>query len=146
MNVATAPLAAARPTADVAIRDESDGRRVVAVAGRLDATTLPSVWPTIQRAASENLAQPIVIDAAGVEYCDGAGIALFVELLRHPREGKIDVVNLNPTFATLLAQYKPQVFDHDLDPEPVRGPVDEEIVRKDSKVCRDLRDQGTFIG
>jgi phospholipid/cholesterol/gamma-HCH transport system permease protein len=146
LNVATAPLAAAAPTAHVAIRDDPDGRRIIAVSGRLDSTTLPSLWPDLQRAASEHAAQPIVVDAAGVEYCDGAGIALFVELLRHPREGKVDIVNLEPAFATLLAQYKPQVFDHDLDPEIKRGPVVEEIGRQASKVWRDARDQVAFIG
>lgn len=115
--------------AALAIRDEADGRRVLAVSGRLDAATLPELWQAARRAVVENPAKPVVVDASGVDYCDGAGVALFVDLLRHPREGKVEIANLKPAFATLLAQYKPQVFDHDLDPPAPRGPVVEEIGR-----------------
>jgi len=132
--------------AALAIRDEPDGNRVLALSGRLDATTLTELWPAVRRAAAENPARPLVVDAGGVDYCDGAGVALLVELLRHPREAKIEVANLKPAFATLLAQYNAPVFDHDLDPEPKRGPVVEEIGRHAFKIWRDMRDQVAFIG
>jgi phospholipid/cholesterol/gamma-HCH transport system permease protein len=132
--------------AALAIRDDAEGRRVLAVSGRLDARSLPELWTAARRAAADDPARPIVVDASGVDYCDGAGVALFVDLLRHPREGKVEVANLKPAFATLLAQYKPQVFDHDLDPEPARGPVVEEIGRQTAHLGRDIRNQVSFIG
>jgi phospholipid/cholesterol/gamma-HCH transport system permease protein len=132
--------------AALAIRDEPDGHRVLALSGRLDATTLADLWPAVRRAAADNPAKPVVVDAGGVDYCDGAGIALLVELLRHPREGKIEVANLKPAFATLLAQYNAPVFDHDLDPEPKRGPVVEEIGRHAYHLWGDVRGQVAFIG
>ena len=68
--------------AALAITDTADGRRILALTGRLDATTLPELWDKTRRAADEVATKPLVVDAAGVEYCDGAGVALFVELLR----------------------------------------------------------------
>src|SRR5512135_3328332 len=79
------------PMAAVSISDTPDGRRILALSGRLDSTTLPDVWNASRRAASEAPTRPLVVDAADVDYCDGAGAALFVELLRHPREGAVEV-------------------------------------------------------
>jgi phospholipid/cholesterol/gamma-HCH transport system permease protein len=87
-----------------------------------------------------------VIDAAGVEYCDGAGAALFVDLLRHPREGKVEVANLDPQSAVLLKQFDPAVLAHDLDPEPPRRPAVEEVGFATYGVWRDIRTQLEFIG
>ena len=75
--------------AALAITDTADGRRVLALTGRLDATTLPGLWDEARRAADAAATKPLVVDAAGVDYCDGAGVALFVDLLRRPREGKV---------------------------------------------------------
>jgi phospholipid/cholesterol/gamma-HCH transport system permease protein len=133
-------------TATLVVTDAADGRRIIAVSGQLDATTLPKIWGAARRAVAEVPGKPIVIDAAGVDYCDGAGVALFIDLLRHPREGKVEVANLRPAFQTLLKQFDPQVLEHDLDPPPPRGPAVEEIGRETAKIWRDIRSQVSFIG
>ena len=132
--------------AALAVSDQSDGRRILAVSGRLDATTLPPLWDAARRAVSEAPAKPIVVDAAGVDYCDGAGVALFVELLRHPRDPKIEIENLGPAIRGLLQQFDPAVLEHDLDPEPPRGRAIEEIGRTGAGVWSDIRAQITFVG
>jgi len=137
---------AAPETAQVAVSDGDDGRRILALTGRLDAVTLPAIWATVRRAVADVPARPVVVDAAAVEYCDGAGAALFVELLRHPREGKLEVINLKPAYETLLKQFDPKVLEHDLDPEAPRGPAIEEIGREASKIWRDITVQVSFIG
>jgi phospholipid/cholesterol/gamma-HCH transport system permease protein len=148
--VTTAAIAASTPpgkaTAAVAVGDLPDGRRLLAVSGRLDAATMRAVWEPARRALSEAPSRGVVVDASGVEYCDGAGIALFVELLRQEREGKVEVTNLKPAQQTLLRQFNPQVLAHDLDPETKRGPAVEEIGRAAYGVWRDLRNQVAFIG
>ena len=132
--------------AALAITDTADGRRTLALTGRLDATTLPSLWEEARRAAADVPERSIVIDAAGVDYCDGVGAALFVDLLRHPRQGAIEVANLNPAFAALLQQFDPKVLEHDLDPEPPRRPAIEEIGVAAYGIWRDIRLQIEFIG
>jgi phospholipid/cholesterol/gamma-HCH transport system permease protein len=141
-----APASPEKAAAAVAVSDLPDGRRLLAVSGRLDAATMRAVWEPARRALSEAPSRGVVVDAAGVEYCDGAGIALFVELLRQEREGKVEVANLRPAHQTLLRQFNPQVLAHDLDPEPKRGPAFEEIGRAAYGVWRDLHDQVAFIG
>jgi len=132
--------------AALAITDDAAGRRILAFSGRLDATTLTSVWDPARRAVAEAPARPVVVDAAAVDYCDGAGAALFVDILRHPREGKVEIVNLKPEFATLLKQFDPQVLEHELDPQAPRRPVVEEIGREAAKIWKDIRIQVGFIG
>jgi len=132
--------------AALAISDTPDGRRTLALSGRLDATTLPALWDAARRAVADVPRAPIVIDASKVEYCDGAGVALFVDLLRQPREGKVEVTNLAPTYAALLKQFDPEVLAHDLDPEVKRRPALEELGFAVSVIWRDVRTQLEFIG
>ena len=132
--------------AALAITDTADGRRILALTGRLDATTLPGLWNKARLAADGAATKPLVVDAAGVEYCDGAGVALFVDLLRHPREGRIEIANLKPSFEVLLKQFDPKVLEHDLDPEAPRRPAIEEVGFAAYGVWKDIRTQIEFIG
>ena len=132
--------------AALAITDRPGGPRVLAVTGRLDATTIPALWDNARRAASEFPSRPIVVDAAGVDYCDGAGVALLVDLLRQPREGKVEITNLKPGIEVLLKQFDPRLLEHDLDPEPQRRPAVEEVGFAAYGVWRDIRLQVSFVG
>jgi phospholipid/cholesterol/gamma-HCH transport system permease protein len=132
--------------AALAITDTADGRRILALTGRLDAKTLPELWDKARRAADEAAAKPLIVDASGIEYCDGAGVALFVELLRRRRGARVEVANLKPTFEALLKQFDPAVLEHDLDPEPPRRPAVEEVGFATYSLWRDIRTQVEFIG
>ncbi len=132
--------------AALAITDRPDGHRVLAVTGRLDATTIPEVWDAARRAAAEAPEKPITVDAAGVDYCDGAGVALFVDLLRVSRAGSVEIANLKPGIDVLLKQFDPRRLEHDLDPEPKRRPLIEEIGAAAYGVWNDIRVQVSFIG
>lgn len=132
--------------AALAISDAPDGRLVLALSGRLVADTIPVVWRDALSAVRGAQTRPVVVDASGVDYCDGAGIALLVDLLRTPRQAPIEVANLAPAFKALLTQYDPHNLEHDFDPEPARRPAIEEIGRTTAIVMRDLRTQIEFLG
>jgi phospholipid/cholesterol/gamma-HCH transport system permease protein len=133
-------------TAALAISEAADGGRVLALSGRLDSESVPSLWREVRRAVAEVPSRRVVVDAAGVDYCDGAGIAIFVDLLRQPREPGVEIANLKPAFEVLLKQFDPKVLEHDLDPEPPRGPAVEEVGRAAYTVWRDIRTQVSFVG
>ncbi|MEO6564777.1 MAG: MlaE family lipid ABC transporter permease subunit [Casimicrobiaceae bacterium] len=132
--------------AALAVSDASDGRVLLALSGRLDAQTIPAVWREARTALREAGARPVVVDAAAVDYCDGAGVALLVDLLRQPRDVPVEVTNLKPAFGDLLRQYDPQSLDRDLDPPPASRPAIEQIGRNTSGLLRDMRAQVMFIG
>lgn len=133
-------------TAALAVSDAPDGRLVLALSGRLVAETIPTVWRDALSAVRGAVSRPVTVDASAVDYCDGAGIALIVDLLREPREAPIEVTNLAPAYKALLAQFDARNLVQDLDPEPPRRPAIEEIGRTTSIVMRDLRVQVEFLG
>ena len=91
--------------AALAISDTTDGRRVLELSGRLDANSIRRVWAEGRDAIAAAPGKPVVVDAANVEYCDGAGIALLVDLIAQRKAGDVQVANLAPAFETLLQQF-----------------------------------------
>jgi phospholipid/cholesterol/gamma-HCH transport system permease protein len=83
------------------------GGSVVALRGALDSQTLPPIWPGARAAVRKNGALSLRVDAAGVTYCDGSGIAFLLDLLREgARQGaSVTITNLAPRFAELLGQF-----------------------------------------
>ena len=64
-----------------------------------------------------------------------------------PRGASVEVANLKPAYAALLRQFDPRSLEHDLDPEPPRGPAIEEIGRAaDGDLDATSATQIEFIG
>ena len=68
--------------------------------GRLDAQGVAGAWVAALKAADES--GQISVDASGVDYCDGSGLALLWELQRR-RDAKI--IGLNPEIASLFEPF-----------------------------------------
>jgi len=147
VTTAAAARMAPSPAASLAVSDV-DGKRELRLAGRLDAYSIAGVWPDARAALDAAPNVPVLIETSRVEYCDGGGIAMLVDLLRQPRqpEAKASVVGLKPQFQTLLDQF---------DPAALRAPPKEhaerlhtvaEIGRAALIVGRDLYLQIAFIG
>src|SRR5437660_1556961 len=131
--------------AALAIKDTGEAR-VLELSGRLDAASIRGVWSDARRALKEAADRRIVIDAEKVDYCDGAGIGLIVDMLRQRKRGEVEVTNLKPAFSALLKQFDVEVLDHDLDPQPKRGSSIEEIGEIASGVGHDMYEQVSFVG
>ena len=142
----TRRLAVERQMTALAISDAPDGRRVLALSGRLDATTIRGVWAEGRSAIDAAAGKRVVVDAAAVDYCDGAGIALLVNLMQQRKAGDVQVANLNPAFEALLQQFDVRALDHDLDPPPRRRSAIEEVGVIAAEMGEDIREQIDFIG
>jgi len=132
--------------AALAISDTPDGRRVLALSGRLDATTIRRVWAEGRAAIGSAPDRRVVVDASKVDYCDGAGIALLVDFIRQRKAGDVQIAHLAPAFETLLQQFDIRQVGQDLDPPPRRRPAVEEVGIIASGMGEDLRQQIVFIG
>ncbi len=73
-----------RPGAEARLERQGGSARLN-VSGRLDATTLPSVWAQAVDPLRNSAPSELVVDVSGVTYCDGAGIGLLVEIDRQVR-------------------------------------------------------------
>ena len=132
--------------AALAISDLPDGRRVVALDGRLDAGTVRVLWGEAHRALADAPGKPVTLDAAKVDYCDNAGVALLLDLVAQERGAPVEVANLKPQFQALLGQFDPARLAQDLDPEPRRRPAIEELGRAADATWRDIAQLVTFVG
>ena len=116
------------------------------IAGRLDAETTGTIW---RRAVSNVKAANttnVVVDASGIEYCDGAGIAL-VELreLQRRKGGNLEITGLLAQFADLLNDSASN-FPSETKGTPPREGIAEEIGHNTVEIWRDIQALLSFVG
>ncbi len=76
-----APAAALRASAGEA------GERLLVLTGRLDVESTARLWSEALAVARAARGRPLVVDAAGVDYCDGSGAALLAALEHEAGQG-----------------------------------------------------------
>ncbi len=74
-------------TTTLSTRANEQGDVTITIVGRLDSTSTSSIWQKAMDALEEASSKSVVIDTTGVDYCDGTGIGLLVEL--HLRQRKV---------------------------------------------------------
>ena len=82
------------------------------IGGRLDADSVPAIW-TGGHDALRQAKGPIAIDAAKLEYCDGAGVALLCSLRTAAEAEKkaFEIRNLADPIQILLRQFPAESID-----------------------------------
>ncbi len=93
------------------------------LAGRLDVHTVSSVWGEALAGLKGRAGRPVRVDTSGVDYCDGAGVALVVDLLRQPREpgAEVGLGDTPEEVRRMLAPFDVRDFSSEAEP-PRRGP------------------------
>jgi len=121
---------------------------VLRLSGRLDVYSVGAIWNAAIAALERHSYTPLVIDAAGVEYCDGAGLALLVELLRRPRPPGTGVTirRLPERFARLLQQFDAHKFEPKTPPPPPRISLTERVGQETLQLLAFGQDRLAFIG
>jgi phospholipid/cholesterol/gamma-HCH transport system permease protein len=92
--------------ANVEVETGADGDVVLRLSGRLDAAGTAGVWKRAMAAASKK-PDRLVVEASGIEYCDGAGFGLLMALDRAQRQnGKaFELKGLAPEFDRLYESF-----------------------------------------
>ena len=119
--------------------------------GRLDTSTTGTVWRRATAAVSRSKPQSVLVDASGVDYCDGAGIALLVQLrlLQDRAGGSLRIEGLRPEFAALLDDRLPGFSTR---PSPAESDLSRpagfavEIGEATVEVWRDIQVLVSFVG
>ena len=148
MTALAGALAAIAPAATLTVVDAADGSRELRLAGRLDAYSIAGVWAEARAAVAQAPDRRIVVDAARVDYCDGGGIAMLVDLLRQERPAQAPVVvrALKPEFQTLLDQFDPVALRTPAPEREERLKAVQEIGRAALTVGRDMVTLDAFVG
>jgi phospholipid/cholesterol/gamma-HCH transport system permease protein len=133
------------------LRDEGkhDGSHLIAVAGRLDAGSTGKIWRPALAIVERAKSRRVVLDASGLEYCDGSGIGLLFELGRQQRQigGSFEIRGLRPEFQELLEVWVP-TEDRTFAAEPRTHSINiaEEVGRGFVGVLHDLGTLVSFVG
>ena len=123
-------------------------RLKLVIAGKLDAEAVSHLWTQTLRRVAKASPKVLVVDAGGIDYCDGAGMALLVQLKRtqEQKSGTIRIDGLRPQFEQLR-----KLFDPGKVPGPERRAnavvrLAESVGRTTVGLWEDFKSQVSFTG
>ncbi|MEA3225453.1 MAG: MlaE family lipid ABC transporter permease subunit [Planctomycetota bacterium] len=124
------------------------GKFKLAITGRLDAETTGRLWPQAVRKLAEAKPQALVIDASKIDYCDGAGMALLLQLkhIQERRDHQVRIEGLRPELRQLLDMFDPGPISK---PKTGHGPFGRIVVhvgRVTVGLFTEMRALVTFVG
>jgi phospholipid/cholesterol/gamma-HCH transport system permease protein len=139
---------AADSPAEIAGRRDDAGRLVLTLGGRLDSDTTGAAWREAMRLTEGARSGDLVVDAAGVEYCDGAGAGLLLALQKHQQEagGTFVLDGLRDEFQQLLALVSPALAAEAESHEVPRVSWVQSIGRATLGGIAGLRELTVFVG
>jgi phospholipid/cholesterol/gamma-HCH transport system permease protein len=133
------------------IRAEAGGEGLLTltVDGRLDSNTTGKVWREAKRILERNGSHTrIILDASRVDYCDGSGIGLLVELRRRQKKagGELEIRGLSEESQRLLSVFDPGEFEELRREKSDLSNFPEEIGRTTARVWEDTCALISFAG
>ncbi len=133
--------------AEVDIRKLESGKTQIVLSGRLDVDSTAEIWKKTIRAAARDSGK-LEVEASGVDYCDGAGVGLLLEIKKKRVEagGQAEIVGLKPQFEELISIFDPGRLAA---PEPRKSlPVRyvEQIGKAATLLVKDIREVIDFTG
>ena len=125
-----------------------DGVTTIAISGRLDSTSTGSIWENAIEALSPASSKRVVVDASGIDYCDGTGVGLLMDLHRHQRMtgGDFKIKGLRAEFQKLVDQFDPADFKKSHIEKPQKAKLTEEVGRATFTVWGNIHTQISFLG
>jgi len=134
--------------AALALQAGNGGPATIALSGRLDAYSVGPLWGGAHEVLRKHPNAPIVVDCSRVEYCDGAGVALLVDLLRAPRPAgaEVSIRGLAERFQKLVDQFDPKALAEAAPKPPPRIALPERVGRASVRFFDDLYHQIAFLG
>jgi len=131
------------------VRRSSDGGTLTLImTGRWDSDTTGKWWDRGQRILTQGKPRRLVIDASGMSYCDGAGVAFLMDLqqLQIRTGGDAAIQGLQEEFRRLLDIYG----RISIEPPPGRRreplSIIEQVGKATAELWRDLQTLLTFVG
>ena len=131
---------------------QSDGPRngvlKLVIIGRLDADNTGRIWRESTRLVSGARAATVDLDAAPIDYCDGSGIALLIQLhrLQQQNGGKLEIRGLRPEFQELLDDWLQGSVEAGQSEGKVHTPLVEEVGRGAVQLWEDIHELISFVG
>ncbi len=136
-----------QPAASFQTTVSGEGTLTLSIDGQLDSTTTGALWRQVILALEREKKAHLIVDASRITYCDGAGIALLLELRRHQAKagGDVEIRNLPETVQYLLDLYGPAIEEVAPSASEPSSFV-EQVGRASAQVWKDLHTLIAFLG
>jgi len=118
------------------------------IQGRLDADAVSQIWPEAFKKLSDTKPLLLEVDAAGIEYCDGAGAALLLQLKqRQEKENRQFLIRgLKTEFEQLIKIFDPgQISEYSPEKFSLKR-FTERTGNIGFQIWNDLKTQISFLG
>lgn len=119
------------------------------LSGRLDLHSTEAIWRTLDAQLRHASVTTLEVDASGIEYCDGAGLALLHFLSPDglsPFGGKTTVVGLRPEFLRQFQKFTAEDYQRNRPQPPPRPPVVDGVGTSVVRAATNLKEAIVFIG
>ncbi|TSA56964.1 MAG: MlaE family lipid ABC transporter permease subunit [Planctomycetaceae bacterium] len=135
-------------TATVDWKELDHDRLCLVIKGRLDVETTGSLWRKILKTIAGTKPRELLVDASQIEYCDGAGIGLLLELTQTQKQNnrRIQITGLSPDFQPLMKLFDP---GQAAEPPPKHASLAQRIEslgKKSARLLQNVKAQISFIG
>ncbi len=131
------------------LQPAGQGAAKLRLSGCLDLYSTAALWRSLDTQLRQSPVTTLEVDASGVEYCDGAGLALLHFLSPgglSPFGGKTTVVGLRPEFLSLFQKFTAEDYQGNR-PQPVpKQPVVNEVGTSVVAAATGLKEAIVFIG
>lgn len=123
-----------------------NGTLTLRVSGWLDAHTVARIWEQSRQAVAGHHPRQIIVDASRVDYCDGAGIAMFVDLRRQGPQVGVEIRGLAAEYQPLFELFAPSDFQENKRKKPEPAHLPEQVGEAAVVLWRDLAALVAFVG
>jgi phospholipid/cholesterol/gamma-HCH transport system permease protein len=130
------------------LRTRGEHEAVLSLTGCLDASSTGRIWRELTQALRKNPPQSLEVDAAGVEHCEGAGLALlhFLTLGGALGNNKVSLTGLRPEFQNLFQRFTAEDYQKNRPQSAEHISVLEEVGRSACEIADGAKEQVAFIG
>jgi anti-anti-sigma factor len=99
-----------KPYSSISAQVKERGILNLTINGRLDSNSTGKLWREAMVAVEHTSPKQVIVDASGISYCDGSGIALFVKLreIQEKTGGKFEIRSFASEFQKLLDLFPPR--------------------------------------
>ncbi|HEU4346048.1 MAG TPA: MlaE family lipid ABC transporter permease subunit [Candidatus Binatia bacterium] len=125
-----------------------DGAFTLAIEGRLDSASTGKIWRRAMETVARARSRHVTLDATGIEYCDGSGIALLAQMRQRQEQtgGIFQIRGLRPEFQELLDAWRPEDLERFEAKPKARPNFVAGVGRGVAEVWRDTHALIAFVG
>jgi len=143
------PTTPTEPTARFQLGTGSGGVVALGLSGRLDARSTAGLWRELDSQLPKTPGSSLDVDASGVDYCDGAGLALLHFLNMggmSPQGAKVTVRGLRAEFENLFKKFSLEDYQKNRPQPTPKTPITEEVGKSACAMAGELHGQVAFMG